>query len=94
MGASSKVRVKMVPNDYLRVENSSNGIITNTLNKKWSFPLKISFSKCDQIRTEEILNGKLRFLCSDTRYLHRFTWSNIDKLLINSKLSGIAEKIT
>ena len=34
MGASSKVRVKMVPNDYLRVENSSNGIITNTLNKK------------------------------------------------------------
>ena len=27
MGASSKVRVKMVPNDYLRVENSSNGII-------------------------------------------------------------------
>ena len=34
MGASIKVKVKMVPNDYLRVGNSSNGIITNTLNKK------------------------------------------------------------
>ena len=42
MGASIKVKVKMVPKDYLRVGNSSNGIITNTLNKKWSFPLKIS----------------------------------------------------
>ena len=57
------------------------------------FSVKDFFSQCDQIRTEEILNGKLRFLCSNIRYLHRFTRSNMDRLLINSKLSGIAEKI-
>ena len=34
MGASIKVKVKMVPKDYLRVGNSSNGIITNKQKKK------------------------------------------------------------
>ena len=42
--------------------------------QKVKFPVKDFFSKCDQIRsfprilvtfTEEILNGKLHFLCSD-----------------------------
>ena len=48
----------------------------NTIHKKWSFSLRF-FSKWDQIRrklkksletfTEEILNEKLHFLCSETR---------------------------
>ena len=43
-----------------------------TLHKKWSFPLRISpvnvskFADLDTF-TGEILNGKLHFLCSDTR---------------------------
>ena len=28
------------------------------------FFIKDFFGKCDQIRTEEILNGKLQFLCN------------------------------
>ena len=46
----------------------------NSLHKKMKFSIEDFFSKCDQIRkktadfvtfTEEILNGKLRFLWSD-----------------------------
>ena len=39
--------------------------------QKMKFPIKDFFRKCDQIRrelvtfTEEILNGKLHFLCSE-----------------------------
>ena len=36
-----------------------------TLHKKWSFPLRISSVNADLVTfTEEILNGKLYFLCS------------------------------
>ena len=40
----------------------ANTVIT----QKMKFSIKDFFSKCDQIRTftEEILNGKLHFLCS------------------------------
>ena len=42
------------------------------------FPIKVFFSKCDQIQcpadmvtfTEEILNGKLLFLCSDAKKIN------------------------
>ena len=44
------------------------------MHKKMKYSIKDFFSKCDQIRRkldlvtliEEILNGKLHFLCSDT----------------------------
>ena len=45
------------------------------LHKKMKFSINDFFSKCDQIRmkrmitfTEEIFNGKLHFLCSETCY--------------------------
>ena len=42
-------------------------IWSHPLYKKMRFPIKDFFSKCDQIRSfkfiEEILNGKLHFLC-------------------------------
>ena len=39
--------------------------ITASTAQKMKFSIKYFFSKCDQIRsTEEILNGKLHFLCS------------------------------
>ena len=39
----------------------------DTLQKKWSFPLRVS--SVDLVTfTEEILNGKLHFLCSDAFY--------------------------
>ena len=39
-------------------------VLVNTA-QKMKFFFKDFFSKCNQIRTEEILNGKLLFLCSD-----------------------------
>ena len=44
-----------------------------TLHKKWTFPLKDFFNKCDQMRkvtfTEEIFIRKIHFLCSGTNAL-------------------------
>ena len=48
--------------------------------KKTKFSIKDFFSKCDQTRstdlvtfTEEILNGKLHFLCSERALQQQFT---------------------
>ena len=53
------------PNKYSFGVNTSVDIISA---HKTKFSIKHFFSKCDQIRiftfTEEILNGKLHFLCS------------------------------
>ena len=40
-------------------------LATGTTEQKMKFSIKNFFSKCDQISTEKILNGKLHFLCSD-----------------------------
>ena len=45
----------------------SQNVVYYTAAQKMKFSIKDFFSKCDQIRrklTEEILNGKLHFLCS------------------------------
>ena len=48
--------------------NEWHNIKATTTAQKMKFSIKDFFSKCDQIRrvtfTEEILNGKLHFLCS------------------------------
>ena len=44
------------------------------LHKKWSFPLRISSVNLDLVSfTEEILNGKLHFLCSLTSLAKRLS---------------------
>ena len=46
--------------------------LTNTLHKKWSFPLRISSVNVTTADlTEEILNGKLHFLCNDIHLVNR-----------------------
>ena len=63
--------------------------------QKMKFSIKDFFSKCDQIRmetadlvtfTEEILNGKLRFLCSVCQthleaFIQRVTSRNESKMI-------------
>ena len=48
-------------------------ISNKSLHKKIS--IKDFFSKCDQIRTEEILNGKLHFLCSESYQMNHCIFS-------------------
>ena len=59
------------------------------LRKKWSFSIKDLLSKRDEIRmklqilarfTEEILNGKLNFLCSVVEFEPKLTGALIDVL--------------
>ena len=56
--------------------------------QKMKFFIKDFFKKCDQIRsftfTEEILNGKLHFLCSD-RYTKKYRQITV-KLQSNTNL--------
>ena len=53
---------------------SNHDITTTNPAQKMKFSIKDFFSKCDQIRrdlvtfTEEILNGKLYFLCSENQH--------------------------
>ena len=62
--------------------------------QKINFSFKDFFSKCDQIRrktadmvtfTEEILNGKLHFLCS-VRALQTYTMDHFPKIITNVSL--------
>ena len=50
-----------------------NKIMKNTA-QEMKFSIKDFLSKCDQIRSGEILNGKLHFLCSE------ITWEIITAL--------------
>ena len=75
--------LKIIVEKYVSKEQKA-GISDASLHKKWSFPLRISSVNVTKSAvscgfgpfTEEILNGKLHFLCSacniNTRYM--ITW--------------------
>ena len=63
--------------------------------QKMKFSIEDFFGKCDQIRsadlvtfTEEILNGKLHFLCSDGYGAGVFKLTNKAKVKANTKYSS------
>ena len=55
--------------------------------QKMKFSIKDFFSKCDQIRritfTEEILNGKLHFLCSVRKHVFHFNIKGAGEIALN-----------
>ena len=53
----------VVSKDILQPLFQAENLNVNTA-QKMNFSIRDFFSKCDQIRTEEILSGKLHFLCS------------------------------
>ena len=67
----SKTKVNL-HRKFVREGYRWNRFSTNTLHKKWSSPLRISSVNVTKSAvstfTEEILKGKLYFLCSDTCY--------------------------
>ena len=70
------------------------GIVRNTysLHKKWSFPLIVS--SVNVTFTEEILDGKLHFLCSDSSYYLMSNLNAVPKVLIKTYLlTGSSTKL-
>ena len=84
MTLSSRVSFRVL------LEAPVNGFYRSTA-QKMRFSIRDFFSKCDQIKvtfTEEILNGKPHFLCSEESYLSFFMehFHYADTVLFNKNL--------